>query len=62
MVNEAEDLKVRMQFLEQQLADATKESQSNAHASKCLHDMMEAGVIKQDNNGDVVIVNSEKDN
>ena len=29
--------------------------------SKCFHDMMQAGVIKQDNNGDVVIVNSEKE-
>ena len=46
MINEAEDLKVRMEFLEKQLAEATKDSQSNAHASKCLHDMMEAGVIK----------------
>ena len=50
-----------MEFLERQLAEATTESQSNAHASKCLHDMMEAGVIKQDNNGTIVVVNSEKE-
>ena len=48
-----------MEFLEKQLADATKESQTNAHASKCLSDMMEAGYLKHDNDGNVTIVNPD---
>ena len=44
-----------MEFLERKLATTSEEANINAHASKCLNDMIESGYLRQNMDGSVDI-------
>ena len=59
MVDEHRDMQVRMEFLEKQLATTTEEAHKNAHASKCIKDMIEVGYLRENMDGSIDIANAE---
>ena len=50
-----------MEYLEKQLAAAAEEADSNAHASKCLGDMIEQGYLRQNQDGSIDIARAEEE-
>ena len=59
MVDEHRDMQVRMQFLEQQLSATTEDANKNAHASKCIKDLVEAGYLRENMDGSIDLARVE---
>ena len=48
-----------MEFLEQQLATTTEDANKNAHASKCINDLVEAGYLRENMDGSIDLARAE---
>ena len=49
-------MEVRIEYLEKQLASAQDDVKTNAGASKCIGDMVDAGFLRQHLDGTVTVV------
>ena len=54
-------MEVRIEYLEKQLASAQDDVKTNAGASKCIGDMVDAGFLRQHLDGTVTVVPQEKE-